>query len=532
MRRFTGGATDFREGKDMLRLSRRHLLHSGAALGAAAMAGPRFAAAADGNILRVRSYLDIQNLDPADRISAVDDDVFNSILVKLIDFKPGESWEWELDAAEMIEQVDDTHVRFALRRGVGWTNGFGELTAEDVKYSFERIADPERDAAYHVDWSALDHVEITEDYAGTIVLKEPFAPLFSTSLPYGSGAIVCKAAVEQLDGQRFTTEVPAQCGPYLLQSWTPKQRIVLVRNPDWAGPRPHFDEVHIYPIQDFKAAEIAFEAGEVDMSGITLDTLARYESSPPPGSELLVRPSLAYFWLGMNVENEVLADPTVRKAIQHAIDVEEVLEAAFFGGAERATGIIAPGLIGHRGYNLVDYDPDKARALLDEAGVGSGLNLRLDARNSTDFVTAAQVIQAQLAQIGVNVEVNPYEGGAYSAMQMNPESDEWRETQLMFNRFSMAPDPAWATEWFTGDQTWNWQRLAMEEFDRLHHEAAREIDPEKRHAMYVRMQDLMEESGAYLFMTHGSNAYIYRDTIVPAMRPDAQNYVFKRFTTA
>lgn len=510
---------------------RRRFLQGSAALGAAAMMRPRFASGSETKILRVRAYLDIQNLDPADRVGAPDDDVFTSCLVRLIEFTPGTDWEWQLDAADMIEQVDPLHVKFGLRRGIAWTNGFGEVTAEDVKYSFERIADPEFDAAYHLDWAALDHVEVTEQYAGTIVLKEPFAPLWHTSLPYGSGAIVCKAAVEQLAEKRFTTEIPAQCGPYLLQSWTPKQRTVLVRNPDWNGPEPYYDEVHIFPIQDFKAAEIAYEAGELEMTGITLDTAQRYEMSPPAGSELMVRPALAYWWLGMNVKNEALEDIRVRKAIQMAVNVEEVLEATFFGVAEPSTGIIAPGLIGHRGYNLTKYDPDGARQLLEEAGA-TDMRLRIDARNSADFVTAAQVIQAHLAEVGIQAEVNPFEAGAYTAMQFDTDSDEWKSTQLIVFRFSMAPDPAWATEWFTSGQQWNFQRWENEEFDRLHHEAARELDEQKRHEMYVRMQDLMEEEGAFLFLTHGANAYVHRDTIVPAMRADAQNYSFKHFTEA
>lgn len=107
--------------------------------------------------------------------------------------------------------------------------------------------------------------------------------------------------------------------------------------------------------------------------------------------------------------------------------------------------------------------------------------------------------------------------------------------QLILNRFTMAPDPSWATEWFTPRQVgiWNWERFDNEEFGRLNDEGLRETDPDKRHEIYVRMQDLMEESGAYLFLTHGVNAFIYNHAkIVPALSPDGQNQLVRLFEPA
>jgi peptide/nickel transport system substrate-binding protein len=92
------------------------------------------------------------------------------------------------------------------------------------------------------------------------VLKEPSAPLRSISLVRGSGCIVSRKALAQAGG-RFTTEPPAMSGPYLLKEWQPKQKTILARDPDFYGPAPDLEEVHIFPIEDEKTAEIAFEAG-------------------------------------------------------------------------------------------------------------------------------------------------------------------------------------------------------------------------------------------------------------------------------
>jgi len=98
-------------------------------------------------------------------------------------------------------------------------------------------------------------------------------------------------------------------------------------------------------------------------------------------------------------------------------------------------------------------------------------------------------------------------------------------------RFSMAPDPSWATVWFTKAQIgeWNWERFADPEYNELHEKALRESDAAKRGAMYVRMQDIMEDSGAYVFLTHGVNPILHRDHFVPGLQPDNNRIIVPQF---
>ena len=126
--------------------------------------------------------------------------------------------------------------------------------------------------------------------------------------------------------------------------------------------------MHIYPIEDEKTAEIAFEAGELDYTEISLSSLPELKANPPAGVKIVERPAMSYVWLGMNVDNPALGDVRVRQAIQKAVDVDAVVEAAYFGVAERSTGIIAPGLPGHRDIAPPKRDLEGAQALLDEAG--------------------------------------------------------------------------------------------------------------------------------------------------------------------
>lgn len=503
-------------------IDRRRFLQGSAALGAASLFAPRRGRAATDKVLRIRSYSDLQVLDPAFRLSAPEDDIFTACLVSLIGGKAGDSWEWELDAAESIEQVDDTHITFKLKPGIMWSNGFGEVTAEDVKYSFERVADPKMDSPYKDDWAALDHVEVTGRHSGTIVLKSYFAPLWTTTLPEGSCRLVCKQAVEALPEKKFTTDIPACSGPYVVKEWVPKQKTVLARHPEWKGTAPYYDEIHILPIEDEKAAELAFEAGDLDFTKISLGSLAKYKSKPLAGARLIEKPSLAYVWLGQNVEHPLLQDIRVRKAIQMAVDVDAVLEAAYFGQAARATGIIAPGMPGHRDRNLTTYDPEGARKLLAEAGKADGFKTKISILNKTERVSAAQVIQANLAEIGIELEIDLHDSGTFWTLGDEKSGDSWKDIQLMLNRFSMSPDPSWATAWFVPEQigVWNWERWNSPEFGELHKKALVERDVAKRDADYKKMQDMMEESGAYLFLTHEANAFVCRDAVEPALKPD------------
>lgn len=504
-------------------MTRREAMAAAASLAAVGtLADPRRAQSETPKIIKIHQRNEMQVLDPANRISFGDEIVMLAIFSHLVQFKPGDTWELSLDAAEEIEQIDPVTVRFRLRPGIMWTNGYGELTTEDVKFSYERIADPDFNAAYYVDWQALDHVEIVDKYTGVIHLKNPFAPLWASSLPFPSGAIICKRAVEDVGG-KFTLEPPATSGPYVIKELIIGQKVVLARNPLWNGPRYEFDEIHLIPITDFKTAEIGFEAGDLDICMVSMSSVPHYQKNPVPGSTLSISPSLYYFWLGMNSEHPLLQDIRVRQAIQKSVDVDEVLDAAFMGVAARGYGIVPTGLLGSRDHNIMGNVPDRdgARKLLAEAGYPDGLKLSLAVQAQADYETAAQVIQANLAEVGVDVQIDAHDPGAFWSLGLEADGDMYKDLQLYIQRFGTAPDPSWTSAWFVCDQVgvWNWERVCNPEFDDLHEKALAETDSEKRADMYRRMQDLMELSGAYVFLTHGVNAVMYKDWLVPPILP-------------
>lgn len=508
-------------------VSRRGFMLSSLVFGAGtAMQGSFYRAfAADDGVLRARLYNDINRLDPAIYENAYNVDVMGLIYPKLIGYKPNSDvWNWQLEAAEEIEQVDDLHIRFKLKDGLRFSGDWGPITAEDVKFSFERVIDPALESPVAGDWGSLSHVEVEDELSGVIVLSEPFQPLWTVALPYGVGHIVSKKAVEEAGGGRFGMEPPAAYGgPYKLREWRTNEVIILDRNEEWTGDEPAFEEIRLYPIADAQAGEIAFEAGDVDYTQPSAASLQRYRDNPPADSTVADYPALFFVWIGMNMEHPNLEDKRVRQAVQYAINVPLIIEAAYFGAAPVATGVIAPGLPGAREKTIVppEGDPDRARELLAEAGA-EGLQLALTVRNTAAHATVAQIVQANLQEVGIGCEIQLLDSGSFWTVGMESEGDQWKDVQLVLNRFSSLPDPYYPTQWFTTDQVgeWNWERFSDPRFDELQAEGVRETDPEKRDAIYREMQDIMEESGAYRFITHEVNTVLSRNFIEPAVRPD------------
>ena len=507
-------------------LTRRRFLKLSAASAALTLSPalwPRPSWSAEGNILKVRDYSDFKSLDPAYFLAVPEENINAVIYNKLISFKPGRKWEWELEAAKSIRQIDPTHIAFELKEGIIHSGGFGEMTAEDVKYSFERVADPDKKSPNIDDWGPLDKVEVTGKFSGTIVFKSPFQPVWWTTLPYTTGNIISMKATEKVGGQ-FSTEPPSFSGPYMLKEWKPKQRTVLARNPVWKGPKPDFDEIHIFPIDDEKTAEIALESGDIDFTRASITSLEKYQSSPPPDTDVIKLPSLYWLWLGMNMEHPKLKDIRVRKAVQLAVDVKTVVDAAYFGLAEVATGPIPPGLLGNREKSLLPEraDVEGAKKLLTEAGYPNGLDLTLDILSKSTYNTIAQVIQANLAQVGIRVQINIHDSGAFWVLGSEKDGDSWKDLQLILNRYSSVPDPSYYTRWYLQNQVgiWNWERFRSDEYDELDKNALGEINQEKRAAMYRRMQDILEESGCYRFITNEVTPILCRKGVIPALRPD------------
>jgi peptide/nickel transport system substrate-binding protein len=458
---------------------------------------------------RVRINDDVQVLDPAFQAGGAEEVVNRAVLVTLTRFKAGGGWEPY--AAQEIHALNARAIAFTLRPDLFWNNGFGPVTSEDVQFSFERIADPKQNSPWNYVWSALDRVEVTGARTGVIHLKRDYTPTWLSALPSWAGHIVCKRAVLAMGG-RYAARVPASCGPYIIGEWLPKRRIRLAPNPAWRGVPPPVANIDLVVVEDTGAAELAFEAGELDVTDIDMLSVARYRKRRPAGARLVQPHGSSFTWLGMNVENPKLRDIRVRRAIQYAVDVDAILYAAYGGALPRATGLIPPGILGARKHNLIAHrDPAKARALLRAAGCANGLSLTLTVINTSFWMTMAEIIQDNLRDVGITVEILDYDPSVFWSLGVASPDQRWRDIELKLMTIPGGQDPSEFTIWFTSQQIgqYNWERLSDPVIDRMNAEAVAISDPAKRAVLYRAVQDRLEESGAFLFIANDARPYLF-----------------------
>lgn len=514
-----------------MKMDRRSLLLT--ASGAAALPmlglGSRVAFAARDEVI-VRIDFDLKNLDPANRVGSIEDNIIIAACQNLARFKPG-SLEWEPDAAKTIELVSETEIKFELNPGQMFHGGYGEMTAEDVKFSYERFiatGDDGSKAAYADDWAALDHVEVTGKYTGRILFKHPAPAIWVIGIPDGSGGILSKKAVTELGDKIATTLIGS--GPYLVKEWKPNDHLTLEANPEYKGTdTANFQRIILKPITEWQTALLAFQAKEVAFTEIEPTAIPQIEKDPE--SAVIEMEGIDYEWIGINIEKPPFDDVKVREAIRYGIDVDAIIAGAYSGTVTRAKTLLAPRLLGHwADAPVYPHDPEKAKALLAEAGKTS-FECTLTCLNDARTQAIAQIAQANLGEIGVNVKISALDGGAYWGLG---EADKSKDLELTIIPYSSKFDPSFQTQWFLSEQVgiWNWQRWRNPEFDKLHKEAASITDPDERAAKYVRMQQLLDESVSCIWITHGMRDFAHAKWLSPAILPNGSNWQYRYFKEA
>jgi peptide/nickel transport system substrate-binding protein len=498
---------------------RRAFLRLTGAAFAAATTAPRFAWAAEGTTLRLRVDADLQVLDPKTLIGNLDDITLRMTqvtLVRLSDMRDGNTLSNY--AAEVFQWRDPQTIAFTLRAGLVWTGDFGPVTADDVKFSFERIAGSDSPWAYQME--SLREVEVIDDRQGLIHLNAPFAPFPVIALPYYAGHIVSRKAVEAAGGA-YTTELPAQCGPFLFDNWEQGQKVTYRANPAWTGEKQLWQVIEIYIVTDNQAAQLAYEADSFDFTRIDVVAAAALRDAPLPGATLIEAQSTRYTWLTINMNAEPLKDLRVRQAIQYAYDGDAVLIGAYDGLVTRATGVVQPGPFSRPGNLIATRDVEKAKALLAEAGA-EGLTLNLVALTDATSQAMAQIIQASLAEAGITVILQPTEEAVYWALGDKTAGDDYLSLELVLMEFAGGIDPTENLVWFRPDQigVYNWSFFDSPKFEDLYQQSLVETGPDKRRAMFNTMEDLMEASGGFIFIGFAPYVALTDSNLTPMILAD------------
>lgn len=500
--------------------NRRKLFKLAGGTLAGLIAAPNVAWSADGDTLRLRINADLQVLDPKRMNGELEEIILRCTQISLIRFGDtrdgNKTMNW---GAEKIEWTSPTTIAFTLRDGLKWNNGFGSVTTEDVKYSYERIAGS--DSAWAYQFEKFDHVEVIDARSGIIHLKQPFKPFWIITLPYYGGHIVCKSALEKAGGS-YTTELPAQCGPFLFDKWEQNQKVTLVVNPDWNGEKSDFSKIEIYIVQDDQAAQLAYEANAFDFTRLAVSAAKQVKAAMPKGAKLIEAQSTRYAWLTINMNSPLLSDLRVRQAIQYAYDGDAILQGAYDGLTVRSAGVVQPGTNFARQKNhIATRDVEKAKALLAEAGI-KDLTLNLIALSDATTQAIAQIIQSSLGEAGIKVEIQPTEDAAYWALGDKTKGDAYKTLELVLMNFAGGIDPTENLLWFRPGQIgiYNWSFFDSKEFEDLYQKGLVEQDDSQRKTIFNRMEDLMEDSGCFIFICFEPYLAIHDNNLQPVILAD------------
>ncbi len=375
-------------------------------------------------ILRVgQNAADLSSLDPHFATTTEARALVDMIFSGLVRYKPGdgafESMEPDLaEALPEMEMVGDQQVwTFKLRQGVmchpaGNIPAY-ELTSEDVVYSLEKSATAER-SAYAGEYTGMTF-EAVDDYTVKITLDAPLSPVlfYPKVANYSGGFIVCKQAVELLGDDKFKT-FPVGTGPFMFESYSPQEKIMLKANPDYFRGAPKIDGVEYRYMADISSREAGLLAGELDVINGIPDIVWVDKVQAEEGVAVDVFGVGEVVTVHFNTSVPPLDNPEVRKALAYAMDRDEFL--ALFGEpvAENVYSpvpakFLAGGLTQEEAEDLglaYDVDRELAKQMLADAGYADGFSLEVVTSEMTGYRRIYENMQAQLAEVGVDLKVN------------------------------------------------------------------------------------------------------------------------------
>lgn len=430
--------------------------------------------------VRIGLTADPGGFDPQVELDATAMLVMTNLYDTLINSKDGCSTDIQPQVAESWDVSEDALTyTFHLRDDVTFHNGKA-LTADDVVYSINRTATEPETASY---CDAIDTVTADDDYTVTVKLKYAFAN-FLQNLGCGFFGIVDQEEVEA-SGDDYGRN-PVGTGPYVFKEWVSGDSVTLEANEDYWGGAPEIKTITYKVLTDSSTAFIALENNEID----ALPNADFVDVSNMDNDELTVyaAPSASYYHLGFNVTASPFDNEAVRQAINYALDKDAILQ-----GANNGDGVVTNGPLNEtmEGYDADepaanDYDLDKAKELMAEAGYADGFDVTIKAISTDQKI--GEVIQDQLKQININVNLDVMEKATFFEVMGSGDYEmyicslNWPDADNML------------TYLFDSEGPFNWaQTYSNPEIDELLVKARSSMDADERVEIYHQIVMLTDE---------------------------------------
>ena len=467
-----------------------------------------------GGTLRVGLDVDADSLDP--RLTKntsgfrIRELAFNGLVAINPDFTPVP------DLAEKWDNPSDTTWVFHLRQGVKFHDGT-DLTASDVKYTYESVIDPTFSSPSRAFYLTVDKVDATDKNTVTFTLKSPFAPFLS----YMDLAIVPQAAAQKSD---FGTK-PIGTGPFKVDTWNTGDSITLSANDGFYGGRPNLDRVQVKVVPDNSARVVGLESGDLDFvqSPVSPQDVARVQSA---GKLKVDRtPAAGYTYVNLNTADPILSDKRVRQALSHLVNKQQIIDTIYKGIGKPANGPIVPGMWAYSAdVPSFDYNPETAKQLLDSAGWTAGADgmrskdgqkLALTVRTHSedpDRKQLIQVLQSEFQKVGIDATTNTVE---FPAFFQDVQDGKFQVGVIGWLNLS---DPDRATfRQFTIDGTANYGKYKNDQVDKLLRDARTTLDQAKAKTLYTDAVKQIVDDAPYIFVQYQEYIAMYT--------PKLQGYV-------
>lgn len=442
------------------------------------------------------------------------DNIFDTLVLRDKDMKlvPGLAESWQA--------VDDTTWEFKLRQGVKFHNG-EDFNARAVKFTLDRILDPAADSPTISYISTIKGVEVVDDFSVRIETDGP-DPLLPTRMSRYPAYIVPPEYVAEVGKDGFAQK-PVGTGPYKMVDFIPDQHVVLEANAEYWRGAPAIDRVVWRPIPDATARITALITGEVQLiEGVPAD-LAQLLQQGDEVDLVQVASGGLTIYLGLMSDKAPLDNIKVRQALNHAVDRQGIVENILKGLATAKGTQVGPYDFGYLDVPIPDYDPEKAKALLAEAGYPDGFSIKMQAtRRYVSGAEVGQVIAQQFAVVGVNVDLEVPEWSVY--IQQVPAGKQapiymlgWGSTQ------TLDADAAIYAIFRSGEP---YATVSMPEVDELLDESRRTVDADKREGILHKIQELAADQVPVITLHQEDSLYGKRKNVNFEGRADARIPVF------
>lgn len=313
---------------------------------------------------------------------------------------------------------------FELKEGVKFHDGT-ELTSEDVVFSFNRFFDPEIGCL--TTWLATmiegseeflagerDHltgIEVIDDYHFTIELYYPYSA-FTAVLAAAPLVVYPKEACEAA-GDRWGIDTLIGTGPYTLETFEPKTKIVLSKFDDYHGTAKNLDKIEFLTM-DENTALLEFEAGNIDVCGVSTQLVDTYLNDPEYKDNVKFQEFIGIYTLNFNQDLEPLNNLKVREAISLATDRETLCETYFRGHVKPAKSLFPKGIPGYdESLPELEYNPQKAKEILAEAGYPNGIEIAATVTEGSTFTPIYEILQQQYAEAGITLNIEKVDNAGW-----------------------------------------------------------------------------------------------------------------------